>query len=60
MCARGAFRLKSGQFFLAKALVGEDLGLEEVDDGIWNIVFYNTLLGRIDRRTGTITGNEKV
>jgi len=60
VCARGAFRLKSGRFFLAKALAGEDLGLEEVDDGIWNIVFYNTLLGRIDRETGTITGNEKV
>ena len=57
---RGAFRFQSGQFFLANALAGEDLGLEEVDDGIWNIVYYNTLLGRLNRRTGTITGNEKV
>jgi hypothetical protein len=30
--------------------------LEPVDDGIWSIVYYRTLLGRIDERTGDITG----
>ena len=44
------------QPFLSHALRGEDIGLEEVGDGIWNIVYYRTLLGRIDERTGTITG----
>ena len=27
---------------------------------IWNIVYYSTILGRIDLKTGKITGNEKV
>ncbi|HKI83821.1 MAG TPA: IS481 family transposase, partial [Candidatus Krumholzibacteria bacterium] len=58
--ACGAFRLQSGQYFLSNALKGEEIGLEEIDDGIWNIVYYNTILGRIDRQTGKITGNEKV
>jgi hypothetical protein len=25
-------------------------------DGLWDIVYYRTLLGRIDERTGRITG----
>ena len=35
---------------------GGPVALEEVDDGIWNIVYYNTLLGKIDERTLLITG----
>ena len=58
--ACGAFRLQSGQYFLSNALKGEDIGMEEIDDGIWNIVYYNTILGRIDRKTGQITGQDKV
>ncbi len=58
--ACGTFRMKSGQYYLSKALLGEDVGFEEVDDEIWNIVYYSTILGRIDLKTGKITGNEKV
>jgi hypothetical protein len=58
--AAGTFRLLSGQYFLSNALKGEEIGLEEVDDDIWSIVYYNTLLGRIDLRTGRITGNDKM
>jgi hypothetical protein len=29
-----------------------------VGDGLWNIVYCKTLLGRIDERTGRITGVE--
>jgi hypothetical protein len=25
----------------------------------WSIVYYNTILGRIDLQTGKVTGNEK-
>lgn len=42
--------------FITELLRGEDIGLEEVDDGIWNLVYYRTLLGRIDVRTGRLTG----
>jgi len=52
----GAFRLHSGQHFLSQALNGDDIGLEEVSDGLWNILYYDTLLGRFDERTKTITG----
>jgi len=52
----GTFKLKDRQCFLSTALVGEDIGLEEVGDGLWNIVYYRTLLGRIDAQNGRITG----
>jgi hypothetical protein len=42
------------------ALADKHIGLEQVGDGLWNIVYYRTLLGRIDERTGQITGVEKV
>ena len=52
----GTFRLHSGQHFLSQALNGESIGLEEVQDGLWNIIYYDTLLGRFDERTHIITG----
>lgn len=58
--AAGTFRLRSGQYFLSNALKGEQIGLEEVDDDIWSIVYYNTVLGRIDLTNGLITGEDKV
>jgi len=30
--------------------------VKEVQDGIWNVIYYETLLGRFDERTRTITG----
>lgn len=52
----GTFRLKAKQPFLSNALSDEYIGLEEVRDGIWSIVYYETLLGRIDERNRKITG----
>lgn len=52
----GTFRLHAQQPFLSHTLAGEDIGLEEVDEGIWNIVYYRTLLGKIDERSLRITG----
>jgi hypothetical protein len=48
--------LHSGQHFLSQALNGETIGLEEVQDGLWNLVYYETLLGRFDEDTHLITG----
>ncbi len=53
---KGTFRLKAAQPFLSQALAEQYVGLEEIGDGLWNIVYYRTLLGRIDERTTTITG----
>jgi hypothetical protein len=52
----GAFRLHSGQHFLSQALNGENIGLEQVQDDLWNILYYDVLLGRFDQRSKTITG----
>jgi hypothetical protein len=54
--AAGTFRLNSMQPFLSNALADQYIGLEEVGDGVWNLVYYRTLLGKIDERTGQITG----
>ncbi len=32
------------------------IGLEEIQDGVSNLLYYETLLGRFDERTRTITG----
>lgn len=58
--ASGTFRLNNKQPFLSNALANEDIGLEEVGDGLWNIVYYRTLLGRIDERNSEITGSASV
>ncbi len=55
---RSKSRLKAKQPFLSNALADEHIGLEEGGDGLWNIVYYKTLLGRIDERTRRITGVE--
>ena len=52
----GTFRLHNGQQCFTQALNGEMIGLEEVQDGLWNVIYYETLLGRFDERSRTITG----
>ena len=52
----GEFKIGAQHRFLSQALKGDHIGLEAIDDGLWNIVYYNTLLGRLDERTGKITG----
>jgi transposase InsO family protein len=52
----GCFRLHSGQQFLSQALNGETIGLEQIADGLWNILYYDTLLGRYDQDRKRITG----
>jgi putative transposase len=52
----GTFSWQGQPLFLSETLRGEDIGLEEVAEGIWNLVYYRTLLGRIDVRSGHLTG----
>ncbi|MGH2611369.1 MAG: integrase core domain-containing protein, partial [Tepidiformaceae bacterium] len=42
----GTFRLNAKQPFLSHALTDHYIGLEAIGDGLWNIVYYRTLLGR--------------
>jgi transposase InsO family protein len=52
----GTFKLYGQSPFLSETLHDQEIGLEEVAEGIWNIVYYQTLLGKIDERTLRITG----
>jgi putative transposase len=52
----GHFIINGCHRYLSQALNGEYIGIEPIDDGIWNIIYYATLLGRLDERAGTVTG----
>ena len=47
----GFIKFKNRIVFLSQTLNGQVVALEEVDDGIWSIYFYDILLGRLDERT---------
>lgn len=51
----GDFKFKNRKLTLSLALAHEYIALEEIDDSIWSIFFYETLLARLDERTHTIT-----
>lgn len=51
----GDVKFRGAAPFVSEALAGQDLGFDAVDDGVWNIVYYRTVLGRFDERTGTIS-----
>lgn len=52
----GQIRWRSHLLFLSEALVGEPVGLEEVEDGIWSVSFCQQLLGRFDERNRKLVG----
>lgn len=47
----GCFRFKRTPIFISQALKNEWIGLEEIEDGIWSVMFYDVLLARLDART---------
>ncbi len=52
----GTFRFQDRLLYLANAMVDQQLGLEETDDGIWAIHFNTMLLATFDERDYIITG----
>lgn len=52
----GTFRFKHRQLFLSDTLLQETVGMEEVDEGIWAIYFYDVLLARLDERDFKLYG----
>ena len=46
----GTFRFGNRVLYLANALTGERVGLDEVDDGVWWIDFGSTLIATLDER----------
>ena len=50
----GCFRFKKQVVFISQALKQEWIALEEVEDGIWSVYFYDVLLARLDERKMTL------
>ena len=48
----GTIHWKKTTPFIGKPLQGQDVGLEEVDDGIWSLYFGPVLLGRLNEKRG--------
>jgi len=46
----GIFIFRKRRIFLSETLAKEDIGLEEIDDGVWSVYFFNVLLARFDER----------
>jgi putative transposase len=46
----GCFRFHTRQIFISDALIKEYIALEETDDGIWSVYFYDVVLARLDER----------
>lgn len=56
VATNGTFSWHGRFIFVSETLATQDVGLEEVADDVWNVVFYRTLLGRLDGRSGKISG----
>ncbi len=50
----GHIRFKNSMLFLSSNLLGETVALEEIDDGIWSIYYYDVLIARFDQRIGEV------
>jgi putative transposase len=54
--AGGSISFGSRPLFISEVLAGEQVGLEEVEDGIWSVSFYAVLLGRFHVREWQVRG----
>lgn len=50
----GHIRFKTRLLFLSSNLSGETVALEEIDDGVWSIYYYDVLIARMDQRNGEV------
>lgn len=54
----GGFRWKSKRIPAGQVFSNEYLGLEEIDDGIWNVYYGCKYIGRFDEKIGLIEDNK--
>jgi transposase InsO family protein len=52
----GEIKFKNHMIFLSQALAHEQVALEEVDDGVWSVMFFSFEVGRLEERTWVIYG----
>lgn len=60
VCSNGCLRWKKDFIFLSTALSGVQVGLEPVEERIWNVWYGKLLLGRLDERTVSFEAGGKV
>ena len=60
VCEGGRIKFQNRRTFLTEALHGQDVGLEEIEDGIWRIAYYQHPIGFLDVETGQVTGIGRV
>lgn len=48
--SNGEIKFGGRFYFVSELLVNERVALEEIDDGLWSVMFYETLLARLDIR----------
>jgi putative transposase len=53
---RGNISFAARPLFISEVLAGEDVGPEEVADGVWSVYFYDVLLGRFHEREWQLRG----
>lgn len=56
LAPNGVTRWRGFELTVSRALGGERIALEEIDEGVWSIRFYAMHLGIFDERTGLLTG----
>jgi putative transposase len=49
--SNGTVSLGATAYFLTETLDGEDVGLEEIDDGLWTVYLVDVPIGRINEQT---------
>jgi len=54
MSRNGGFRWACRWVSLSHLLAGQRIGLEEVDDGVWDVYYSYVRLGQMDERTGQV------
>jgi len=52
--ANGILYFRDRSIFLSELLIGHDVALEEIADGIWSIYFYKLLLARFSEADGKL------
>lgn len=54
--SNGCIHWRGQRLFLSNVLQGQDVGLNEIEDGIWSVCFGPVLLGRYDERQQCLYG----
>lgn len=54
--SEGCIRLRSQRLFVSSVLAGEHVALEEVEEGLWSLYFYDVLLGRFTEQEWQLQG----